>query len=51
MYFFKSATLFTAFLHFSPKVAVIFSEILQILLVKGHIGEDMDRKETYIDYS
>lgn len=49
MYFFKSAALFTAFLHFGPEVAVMFSENLQILLVKGHIGEDMDRKETYID--
>lgn len=49
MYFFKSATLFTAFLHFGPEVAVMFSENLQIPLVKGHIWEDMDRKETYID--
>ena len=51
MYFLKSATLFTAFLHFSPEVAMMFNERLQILLVKGHIWEDMDRKETYIDLS
>ena len=49
MYFLKGATLFTAFLHFGLEVAVMFSETLQIPLVKGHIWEDMDRKETYID--